>query len=46
MVRRKGYRKKVIMKVKRQITKQTATEKSPDEADTLSQKKKIIIIIT
>ena len=40
MVRRKGYRKKVIMKVKRQITKQTATEKSPDEADTLSQKKK------
>ena len=40
MVRRKGYRKKVIMKVKRQITKQTATEKSPDEAETLSQKKK------
>ena len=38
MVRRKGYRKKVIMKVKRQITKQTATEKSPEEAETLSQK--------
>ena len=27
------------MKVKRQITKQTATEKSPEEAETLSQKK-------
>ena len=38
MVRRKGYRKKVIMKVKRQITKHTATEKSPEEAETLSQK--------
>lgn len=28
------------MKAKRQITKQTATEKSPDEAEALSQKKK------
>lgn len=31
------------MKAKRQITKQTATEKSPDEAEALSQKKIIII---
>ena len=39
MVRRKGYRKKVIMKAKREITKPTVTEKNPDEAKTLSQKK-------
>ena len=38
MVRRKGYRKKVIMKAKREITKPTVTEKSPDEAKTLPQK--------
>lgn len=44
MVRRKGYRKKVIMKAKREITKQTATEKSPNEAETLSQKNNNITV--